>query len=97
MTLPQLPSEEEFLALYSEGMSETGAKAALATFMVPMVLLQGVAYAVRYIQTERSNKARFTPLIMEYLAAFDAQDADKGADAACKLMDLAESIWKADA
>lgn len=96
MTMPQLPSEEEFLSNYVAG-PPSDVKAALASFMVPMVLLQGVPYAVRYVLTERSNKARFTPLILDYLAAFEAKDADKGAEVACKLMDLAESIWAADA
>jgi hypothetical protein len=97
MNLPSLPTAEEFLSPYVEGASKDLAKAALMSFMVPMVLVQGVEYATRYALTERANKQRFTPLIAEYLAAFEAKDADRGADAACKLMDLAESIWKADA
>jgi hypothetical protein len=89
--LPRLPSVEDFLALFA------GADPALVSFIVPMVLSHGVAYAIRYLMTEKSNKRRFDALILAYIEAFKAGDTDKGAEIACKLLDLAESIWKADA
>jgi hypothetical protein len=89
--LPRLPSVADFLALYE------GADPALISFIVPMVLSHGVAYTIRYLLTEKSNKRRFDALILAYIEAFEAGDVDKGAEIACKLMDLAESIWAADA
>lgn len=89
--MAETPTSEEFLQYYA------GAPPELTSFMVPMVLAHGVPYAVRYIQTERSNRSRFAPLIATYIEAFHAGDADKGAETAIALLDLAESIWKADA
>jgi hypothetical protein len=88
---PKLPSVAEFMSFYA------GADPAIVSFMLPMVLTHGVAYATRYILTERSNRQRFAPLISDYIKAFEAEDTDKGAEIAGKMMDLAESIWKADA
>ena len=70
---------------------------AQSAFLSTIELTLGSEMVKRYQKTETANYGRFEPLIKVYLTHYVQQDVEKASAAGLALLDLARSIWSADA